>query len=62
MDMLANAGGLEAYFSVEVKELPPVTLRFGGAFYEDALKGALKITGVRYRAVEGAFAGGPTCP
>ena len=55
LDMLANAGGFEVYFSVEVKELPPVTLRFKGAFYEDALRGALKITGVRYRVVDGAL-------
>ena len=55
LDMLANAGGFEVYFSAEVKELPPVTLRFKGAFYEDALRGALKITGVRYRVVDGAL-------
>ena len=51
LSKLANAGGFDVYFSVQVQDLRPVTLEFRHADYEDALRSVLKTTGLRHTVV-----------
>ena len=51
LNMLADAGSFDVYFSLEVQDLLPVTLEFRHADYEDALRSVLKITRLRHTVV-----------
>jgi hypothetical protein len=50
--LMAEIGGFEVYFTLDVAEWPPISVEFDQVEYESILRALLTEPGVRYRVVD----------
>ena len=51
LEVMGTIGGFEVYFSRDVAEWPPISLKFQDTDYETVLRAVLNMSGLRYTVV-----------